>query len=268
MLDRCRALEARSAALYRRFAAAARDDPERCVLWTDLARDEEQHARSLDDLRERVPIVETWRTELVGWDDAVRGVEATLAAAERLPGDADVEQQLAAALDLELTEIEPLRQALLVTGHRPEHLAEDHALRLADAAERYTTDPHVPAAGGAHPRLEPRRRARHQRLTPYHRQTAAVARAAVTARGAPVARSARSTDRATSQRTRGAALREVDRLVGIGSVGRERLAAAQTSPDDRVGRTADEQQDAHPRAARRAPPAPAGPRRAGRSRRG
>lgn len=143
MLDRCRALESRSAALYRRFAAATREDPDRCALWTDLARDEEQHARSLDDLRKRVPIAETWRTQLVGWDDAVRGVETTLAAAERLPGDADVEQQLTAALDLELTEIEPLRQALLVTGHRPEHLAEDHALRLAAAAERYTTDPHV-----------------------------------------------------------------------------------------------------------------------------
>src|SRR5262245_42370871 len=143
MLDRCRALEARSAALYRRFAAAGRADPDRCAFWTGLARDEEGHARSLDDLRGRLPVVEGWRTHMVGWDDAVRGVEATLAAAEGLPGDADMALQLGAALDLELTEIEPLRLALLAAGHRPERLTEDHALRLADAAERYCDDPHV-----------------------------------------------------------------------------------------------------------------------------
>lgn len=143
MLDRCRALEARSAALYRRFAATARADPDRCAFWTELARDEEAHARSLDDLRGRLSLVEGWRTQLVGWDDAVRGVEATLDAAERLPGDADIGQQLAAALDLEMTEIEPLRLVLLATGHRPERLTEDHAIRLADAAERYSDDPHV-----------------------------------------------------------------------------------------------------------------------------
>jgi hypothetical protein len=38
MLDRCCGLETRTAALYRSFAAAAREQPDLCALWTATAR--------------------------------------------------------------------------------------------------------------------------------------------------------------------------------------------------------------------------------------
>ena len=46
MLDRCRQLEERAAALYRGFVAAQRDDDELAVLWTAMAADEDEHAAS------------------------------------------------------------------------------------------------------------------------------------------------------------------------------------------------------------------------------
>ena len=51
ILDRCHALEQRAAAAYRSFAAAARGTPEVCALWTRLAREEEEHARSIATIR-------------------------------------------------------------------------------------------------------------------------------------------------------------------------------------------------------------------------
>ena len=47
LLQRCGTLEERAAALYRGWAAGARDNPPLCNLWTGLAREEEEHARSL-----------------------------------------------------------------------------------------------------------------------------------------------------------------------------------------------------------------------------
>ena len=43
MLDRCCGFEIRSAALYRNFAAGARDQPDLCALWTAMAREEDDH---------------------------------------------------------------------------------------------------------------------------------------------------------------------------------------------------------------------------------
>ena len=45
MLDRCQRLEERAAALYRSYAASTRAEPSACALWTELAREEEEHAR-------------------------------------------------------------------------------------------------------------------------------------------------------------------------------------------------------------------------------
>jgi rubrerythrin len=145
MLKRCRGLEIRSAALYRCFAAGA-DRPELCALWTAMAREEEEHARILDDVRARLPTIEAWTTDISGgWPAVVREVEAKLSAAELLAGHSGADQQLAAALDLEMTEIEPLRQMLVAVSRRrpPRPIAENHAIRLADAAERFSADPQV-----------------------------------------------------------------------------------------------------------------------------
>jgi hypothetical protein len=146
MLDRCCGLETRSAALYRSFATAARDQRDLCALWTAMAREEDDHARMLKDVRRHVPTGEAWVTQLsTRWDKVVREVEEKLSEAERLAGDAGADKQLVAALELEMTEIEPLRQMLVAVGRRraPRPIVEDHALRLADAAERFSGHPEV-----------------------------------------------------------------------------------------------------------------------------
>ena len=146
MLDRCCGFEARSATLYRRFAADARDQPDLCALWTDMAREEDDHARRLNDVRRHLPTIDAWMTQLsTRWDKVVREVEEKLSEAERLARGAGADEQLAAALALEMTEIEPLHQMLVAVSHRrpPRPVAEDHTFRLADAAERFSTHPHV-----------------------------------------------------------------------------------------------------------------------------
>jgi rubrerythrin len=144
MLDRCRGLETRAAALYRSFAAGA-SQPELCAHWTAMAREEEEHARVLDDERAHLPTIEAWLTDLSKWHEVVCEIEAKLSEAELLASGAGADQQLTAALELEMTEIEPVRQMLVgASEHRPPRpIAQNHALRLADAAERFSTDPHV-----------------------------------------------------------------------------------------------------------------------------
>jgi hypothetical protein len=146
MLDRCRDVETRSAALYRTFAAGARENADLCALWTAMAREEGEHARILDDARARLPMIEAWLTQISRkWPGVVCEVEAKLSEAELLADGAGADQQLAAALALEMTEIEPLRQMLVgFSEHRPPRpILENHALRLADAAESLSADPHV-----------------------------------------------------------------------------------------------------------------------------
>jgi hypothetical protein len=145
-LDRCCSFETRSAALYRSFAAGASDQPDLCALWTAMAGEEDDHARILNDTRRHLPTIEAWTTQLSArWDKVVREVETKLSEAELLSRGAGVDQQLAAALELEMTEIEPLRQMLLAVSRRrpPRPIAEAHALRLVDAAERFSAHPHV-----------------------------------------------------------------------------------------------------------------------------
>jgi rubrerythrin len=145
MLERCRALEERAGAVYRGFAAAARSQPELCALWTALAREEDEHARTLARALLRLPATERWRTRLDGWEEALADVEERLAAAAGLGSGASPDLHLAAALDLELSELEVLRQELLAVTNHTASLprTEDHAERLAHAATHLSTDPHV-----------------------------------------------------------------------------------------------------------------------------
>jgi rubrerythrin len=144
VLDRCLTFERRAASAYRRFAAATRGQPDLCALWTGLAREEEEHVQSIEtalvDLRQRGKS----RASVHGWDEAMAEIESRLAVAERLPAGATKAQQLAAALDIEMTEIDALRQLVLAAANPP--VFEDHTGhvdRLADAAETLTDDPQV-----------------------------------------------------------------------------------------------------------------------------
>ena len=146
MLDRCRDLETRAAALYRAFASATRQ-PDLSALWTAMARDEEEHARILANERAHLPTIEAWLTDLSNWDEVVCEIEAKLSRAELVASDGGADQQMASALELEMSEIEPVRQMLVAASERrpPRPIAQSHALRLADAAERFSTAPHVRA---------------------------------------------------------------------------------------------------------------------------
>ena len=144
ILDRCRALEERSAAVYRRFASLSRSQPKLCALWTRLAREEEEHAQSVSIARADLRMRGSSRTSLQGWAEALGEIDARLAIAEQLQAGATTAQQLAAALDLEMTELEVLRRTILTTAEAPP--AENqtgHAERLADAAEALTDDAQV-----------------------------------------------------------------------------------------------------------------------------
>lgn len=144
MLERCRRLEERAAAVYRSYAAAARTDPALCALWTALAREEEEHTESLSQARTQMEPTAGGRTWLEGWDEALGAVDVCLTAAERLGADALSARQLSAALELEMTELEAIRHVLLAACPTPYAAGPDqHAVRLADAAQRLSDDPQV-----------------------------------------------------------------------------------------------------------------------------
>ena len=148
MLDRCRHAEERAAALYRTLAARTRAEPDLCALWTRLAREEEEHAHGLRVAAARIDSPAGWQTRLDGFEEALGEVEGRLAAAEGLPPGATRNQQFAAALDLEMTELEVVRLALLAAAARPEapepHATHaTHAADLAVRALELSDDPHV-----------------------------------------------------------------------------------------------------------------------------
>jgi rubrerythrin len=144
LLQRCGALEERAAALYRGWAAGARDNPPLCNLWTALAREEEEHARSLRvALRSPAP-PNRGCLDVVGWQDAIATVEERLIAAEQLGDGSAADQALAAALELEMTELETMRRALVALAGRPSRNGTgDHAEELARKATQLSQDPHV-----------------------------------------------------------------------------------------------------------------------------
>jgi hypothetical protein len=144
MLDRCRRLEERAAALYRSFAAGSRSDPRLCALWIEMSREEEQHARSIETTEDGLRVEDGWRTSLDGWEEALVDVERCLTAGERLGAGATPSEQLSSALDLELSELDALRRVLLTVTGRPDRSDPSrHAEHLAEMAEPLSDDPHV-----------------------------------------------------------------------------------------------------------------------------
>jgi hypothetical protein len=143
LLDRSAALEERTARLYTRFAAAP--DPDLAPLWAAMAREEEGHADAVRGARAHLAATTGWQTRIDGWTEALDAIEHHLAAAEALGPDATSDQRLAAAIDLEATEIEPLRRiAIHATGERLDrHADADHLERLTQTALRISNDPHV-----------------------------------------------------------------------------------------------------------------------------
>ena len=144
ILERCRRLEERASALYRSYAAASRNDPALCALWTALAREEEAHAHSIAAARAGLEPTAAWRTWLEGWEEALAEVEHRLADAEGVVPDASRDRKLSAALELEMSELEALRHVVMVACRAPDTAPPDeHALRLADVAERVSDDSQV-----------------------------------------------------------------------------------------------------------------------------
>ena len=145
LLDHSRALEERVAALYRRFAAAQLDDRELAELWTALAADEDEHARSIREARCRLTSHESELTAVEGCEAALADIAERLRHAELLASDAMADRQLAAALDLELSELESLRRLGLDASHQPGVPPPDssHLHRLANTAMQRSSDGHV-----------------------------------------------------------------------------------------------------------------------------
>lgn len=143
LLDRCRGLELRAAAAYRNFAAATRGQPELCTLWTQLAREEELHAKSIARARGLLGLKGKSRVSVDGFNEALAEVDTRLTVAERLGAGATTAEQLSAALDIEMTELEAARQALLNASHVAPDEQADHAERLARMAETLSDDPHL-----------------------------------------------------------------------------------------------------------------------------
>jgi hypothetical protein len=143
LIQRCEGLEQRAAALYRGWASRARENPPLCSLWTAMAREEEEHARTLRvALRSPAPSSRGC-LDVAGWEDAIAAVEAHLITAEGLGEGATVDDMLAAALELEMTELDTMRRALVGLAGRPEHDGDDHAAAFARGATRFSGDPHV-----------------------------------------------------------------------------------------------------------------------------
>jgi rubrerythrin len=144
MLRRCHALEQRAAGLYRSFAAASRSEPAACAGWTALAREEDEHAESIARVRRHLAEHGVSHASIDGWEEALAEVEERLAAAERLGASATADQRLAAALELEMTELDAFRMTLLAAANEgPPTEHEDHVERLAAAAEASSADPQV-----------------------------------------------------------------------------------------------------------------------------
>ena len=137
-LARCQKFEERAAALYRSFAAAHLDDRELAALWTALAADEDEHARSIREAQDGLTSQERDSTAVEGCEAALADVDDRLRHADSLGTDITPDRRLAAALDLELSELEALRRLCLhASGVTCTTTAEhSHLRRLADTAMR------------------------------------------------------------------------------------------------------------------------------------
>jgi len=141
VLGRCRAFEARAAAVYRAFAERTGDDAAWSALWTELAREEEAHGAALTRASRWLDRTNGWHTSLSGWDEALDEIEARLAEAESPDIGANHDRQLLAALALERSELDPIYHRLTALTHAAGDTAPDrhaHVEPLVAAAERST----------------------------------------------------------------------------------------------------------------------------------
>ncbi len=145
LLDRSEALEERAAALYRGFAATQIDDAELAALWTVLAAEEDAHAGSIRDVRSKLTPGERDLSGVSGCEEALMDIAERLWRAEALRPDATPDRRFSAALDIELSELESLRQLALHASGTAGTLSTDqtHLRRLADTARRRSRDGHV-----------------------------------------------------------------------------------------------------------------------------
>jgi hypothetical protein len=145
LLARCRTLEERAARLYRSFAAAQLNDRELAALWTALAAHEDEHAGSIREAQEGLTPQERDSTAVEGCESTLADVADRLRHAESLGTDVTPDGRLAAALDLELSELEALRQLCLHASGVSGVIAGEHSHlhRLADTAMRRSRDGHV-----------------------------------------------------------------------------------------------------------------------------
>ena len=142
LLDRCLVLEERAAAVYEMFASAAEGEAE---LWEALAADEEAHAHSIWEASSSLASDDGAVVDVDGCEAALADVERQLSDAEALDSAAGRDRRLSAALAIELSEIETLRQLGLRAAGHPHVPNQDHAhlRRLADAARRRSGSDHV-----------------------------------------------------------------------------------------------------------------------------
>ena len=167
LLDRSEALEQRTAALYRRFAARQLDDAELAALWTTLATEEEEHVRSIRDARNHLTPGELEHSAVAGCEGALADIEERLLHAEALDPDATPDRRFTAALAIELSELESLRQLALHGSGIPGTPPTDrsHVHRLADTVMQRSCDGHARLAAAlllARERLAADAAARHE----------------------------------------------------------------------------------------------------------
>jgi hypothetical protein len=142
LLDRCLVLEERAAAVYWMFASAAEGEAE---LWEALAADEEAHAHSVWEARNSLASDNGAVVDVEGCEAALAEVDRRLRDGEALDGAASRDHRLTAAINIELSEIEALRQLGLRAAGCPHVPDQDHAhlRRLAEAARRRSGSDHV-----------------------------------------------------------------------------------------------------------------------------
>jgi len=118
-----------------------------CKLWTALAREEEEHARTLERAGRLLEPTDGWHVTLDGWEDALAEIDERMQRAEdpRIGGDFD--RQLMAALALERTEMDHLYHRLSRLTRTPVGSTDEHLERLLSAAER-CTNPEVQMQAG------------------------------------------------------------------------------------------------------------------------
>jgi hypothetical protein len=147
-LDHAEALETRTAALYRRFAAEQLDDADLATLWAELAAEEDSHAASIREARSRLTPPERDLSTVSGCEEALADIMDRLRRAESLGcdgSDVSADRRLSVALDIELSELEALRRLALHASGLSDGAPTDqtHVHRLADTARRRSRDEHV-----------------------------------------------------------------------------------------------------------------------------